>query len=134
LSSGQTLIGDISKTAIKKASCPRNKMTIWNTTIKPKLTFAIFLFFKNNVLTDEFIFHWFVGMGVDHLVKNHFVESQKVDRKYGGWSLCRQYLWHFGILAMVYYLWLTKPVGGYVTLGQVRKFFKFEFLSRKHFW
>ena len=32
LSSGQKLIGDISKTAIKKASCPRNKMKIWKTT------------------------------------------------------------------------------------------------------
>jgi hypothetical protein len=117
LSSGQTLIGDISKTAIKKASCPRNKMTIWKTTLKPKLTFAIFLFFKNNVLTDEFIFLW-------------FVRQKSFCRKSKSWSK----IWWLITLSTVPIAFWHTTYGVLLLLGQVRKFFKFEFLSRKHFW
>ena len=48
-----------------------------------------------------------VYLGVDQ-----FVESQEVDRKYGGGSLCQQYLLHIGVIPLVYYLWLPRPVGG----------------------
>jgi hypothetical protein len=29
----------------------------------------------------------------NHFIKTHFIESQKVDQKYSGWSLRQQYLW-----------------------------------------
>jgi len=50
---------------------------------------------------DHFVENHFVE---NHFVENHFVKSHKVDQKYGGGSLCQQYLWRSGMLTLAYNL------------------------------